>query len=285
MLKSRSSGDSRSNSVESEEQQRQINQSLPSGTDEFADAPETETDKNCLSVRNEQTIPSSPPPSYEHVLEESTFTIASIENCLRDPSSVSRIMRVAIRSNNSTWGISRGIQNMRHPKRGLDIHDSSLMENVTRGINIHRIVTNSRVTRTAIASSDHLSQATRMESSAIALREAKEGNMEKQVPSNEKSTEDSEDGGDDGSGGPRGGDRKAAKKILHKSSKEFYKAMAKQWGITCKMSDHCRCLDCQSHYFDCDYEKDEQAKGDGGLSAGTPMFISEVMHGTACALL
>lgn len=42
---------------------------------------------------------------------------------------------------------------------------------------------------------------------------------------------------------------------------------------------------CQSHYFDCEYEKDEQGKGDGGLSAGTPMFISEVMHGTACALL
>ncbi|KYM96343.1 hypothetical protein ALC62_12994 [Cyphomyrmex costatus] len=209
MLKSRSSGDSRSNSVESEEQQRQINQSLPSGTDEFADAPETETDKNCLSVRNEQTIPSSPPPSYEHVLEE----------C--DPP----------------------CDNSRHV-------------------------------------------VTRMESSAIALREAKERNMEKQVSSNEKNTEDVDDGdgGDDGSGGPRGADKKA-KKILHKSSKEFYKAMAKQWGITCKMSDHCRCLDCQSHYFDCDYEKDEQAKGDGGLSAGTPMFISEVMHGTACALL
>lgn len=88
-----------------------------------------------------------------------------------------------------------------------------------------------------------------MESSAIALREAKEGDKEKQIPNNEKSTEDAEDGdgGDDGSGGPGGGDRKAAKgpKILHKSSKEFYKAMAKQWGITCKMSDHCRCLDCQ----------------------------------------
>ncbi|EZA58464.1 hypothetical protein X777_00525 [Ooceraea biroi] len=198
MLKSRSSGDSRSNSVESEEQQRQINQSLPSGTDEFADVPETETDNNCLSVKSEQTIPSSPPPSYEHVLEE-----------------------------------------------------------------------------------------TRMESSAIALRET--GDKKKQVSSNEKNTEDIEGsyGGDDGSGGPGGGDRKTAKgpKILHKSSKEFYKAMAKQWGITCKMSDHCRCLDCQSHYFDCEYEKDEQEKGDGGLSAGTPMFISEVMHGTACALL
>ncbi|KYN10643.1 hypothetical protein ALC57_17248 [Trachymyrmex cornetzi] len=282
MLKSRSSGDSRSNSVESEEQQRQINQSLPSGTDEFADAPETETNKNCLSVRNEQTIPSSPPPSYEHVLEESTFSIASIENCLRDQSSVSRIMRVAIRSNNSTWGISR---NTKHAARSeVDIHDSSLMENVTRGINDKHV--DCVVTCDPLCdNSRHV--VTRMESSAIALREAKEGNMEKQVPSNEKNTEDAEDGdgGDDGSGGPRGGDKKAAKKILHKSSKEFYKAMAKQWGITCKMSDHCRCLDCQSHYFDCDYEKDEQAKGDGGLSAGTPMFISEVMHGTACALL
>ncbi|XP_020277738.1 uncharacterized protein LOC109851757 [Pseudomyrmex gracilis] len=196
MLKSRSSGDSRSNSVESEEQQqRQVDQSLDA--DKYADEHGTETNKNCLSIRNELTIPSSPPPSYEHVLEE-----------------------------------------------------------------------------------------TRMESSAIALRETKEGrNKEKQDPRCEKNAENAEgaaNGVDEGSG-----DRKVAKgpKIFHKSSKEFYKAMAKQWGITCKMSDHCRCLDCQSHYFDCDYEKDEQEKGDGGLSAGTPMFISEVMHGTACALL
>lgn len=33
--------------------------------------------------------------------------------------------------------------------------------------------------------------------------------------------------------------------IVHKSSKELYKALAAQWGITCKMSDHCRCYDCQ----------------------------------------
>lgn len=33
--------------------------------------------------------------------------------------------------------------------------------------------------------------------------------------------------------------------IFHKSSKEFYKAVAAQWGITCKMSDHCRCYECQ----------------------------------------
>lgn len=73
--------------------------------------------------------------------------------------------------------------------------------------------------------------------------------------------------------------------ILHKSSKELYRAVAKQFGITCKMSDQCRCFDCQSHYFDCEYEQNEQEKTDGGLGAGTPMFISEVMHGTACSIL
>ncbi|KAJ8970317.1 hypothetical protein NQ314_001296 [Rhamnusium bicolor] len=73
--------------------------------------------------------------------------------------------------------------------------------------------------------------------------------------------------------------------IMHKSSKELYRAVAKQFGITCKMSDQCRCFDCQSHYFDCEYEKNEQEKTDGGLGAGTPMFISEVMHGTACSIL
>ncbi|XP_018567178.1 uncharacterized protein LOC108907843 [Anoplophora glabripennis] len=73
--------------------------------------------------------------------------------------------------------------------------------------------------------------------------------------------------------------------IMHKSSKELYRAVAKQFGITCKMSDQCRCFDCQSHYFDCEYDKNEQEKTDGGLGAGTPMFISEVMHGTACSIL
>lgn len=78
MLKSRSTGDNRSNSVETEEQQRQVDRSsLPS--DEYADAVETKMDRNCLSVRNEQTIPSSPPPSYEHVLEEVSVVSQRLE--------------------------------------------------------------------------------------------------------------------------------------------------------------------------------------------------------------
>ncbi|XP_014246074.1 uncharacterized protein LOC106664660 isoform X2 [Cimex lectularius] len=74
--------------------------------------------------------------------------------------------------------------------------------------------------------------------------------------------------------------------VVHKSTKKLYRALAAQWGITCRMSDHCPCLDCQGHYFDCEYDRDnEQEKTDGGLGAGTPMFISEVMHGSACSIL
>ncbi|XP_037951177.1 protein kinase 4-like [Teleopsis dalmanni] len=73
--------------------------------------------------------------------------------------------------------------------------------------------------------------------------------------------------------------------ISNKSSKEIYKDLAKQWGITCKMSDGCRCMECQSHYFDCEFDDNEHQKTDGGLGAGTPMFISEVMQGSACTIL
>ncbi|XP_065335568.1 uncharacterized protein LOC135936614 [Cloeon dipterum] len=74
--------------------------------------------------------------------------------------------------------------------------------------------------------------------------------------------------------------------IQHKSSKALYRAVAAQWGLTCKMSDKCRCLDCQGRYFDCEFEQSEQEKTDGGLGASTPMFISDVMGGSiGCTLL
>lgn len=43
--------------------------------------------------------------------------------------------------------------------------------------------------------------------------------------------------------------------INNKSSKKIYKAVAKEWGITCKMSEQCRCLDCQGNYFDCEFDE------------------------------
>lgn len=73
--------------------------------------------------------------------------------------------------------------------------------------------------------------------------------------------------------------------INNKSSKEIYKAMAKEWGVTCKMSEHCRCMECQSGYFDCAYEENEHNKSDGGLAAGTPLFLSEILHGSPCNIL
>lgn len=41
--------------------------------------------------------------------------------------------------------------------------------------------------------------------------------------------------------------------ISNKCSKKLYKMAAEQYAI-CKMSSECRCDDCQSHYFDCDFD-------------------------------
>ncbi|KAG5675769.1 hypothetical protein PVAND_005645 [Polypedilum vanderplanki] len=77
--------------------------------------------------------------------------------------------------------------------------------------------------------------------------------------------------------------------LVYKSTKELYKAVARECGITCKMADNCRCVDCQSRYFDCEFDQNEndtrQDHSDGGLGAGTPMFVNEVLHGTACTIL
>lgn len=43
--------------------------------------------------------------------------------------------------------------------------------------------------------------------------------------------------------------------MTNKSSKAMYKAVAKEWGITCEMSEQCRCMDCQSNYFNCEYDQ------------------------------
>lgn len=51
--------------------------------------------------------------------------------------------------------------------------------------------------------------------------------------------------------------------INNKSSKKIYKAVAKEWGITCKMSEQCRCIDCQGNYFDCEYD---EVRLDGDIS-------------------
>ncbi|XP_031619518.1 uncharacterized protein LOC116338425 isoform X2 [Contarinia nasturtii] len=74
--------------------------------------------------------------------------------------------------------------------------------------------------------------------------------------------------------------------INNKSSKKIYKAVAKEWGITCKMSETCRCIDCQGNYFDCEFDENEHQKTDGGLGASTPVFLNEVMmHQSSCTII
>ncbi|XP_055307883.1 uncharacterized protein LOC129572007 isoform X2 [Sitodiplosis mosellana] len=73
--------------------------------------------------------------------------------------------------------------------------------------------------------------------------------------------------------------------INNKSSKKIYKAVAKEWGITCKMSEQCRCIDCQGNYFDCEFDENDHQKTDGGLGASTPVFLNEVMHQSSCTII
>ncbi|GAB0090340.1 hypothetical protein DMENIID0001_050660 [Sergentomyia squamirostris] len=42
------------------------------------------------------------------------------------------------------------------------------------------------------------------------------------------------------------------RKSNRKSSTELYREAAQMLGLSCTLSDNCRCMDCQSRYFDCD---------------------------------
>ncbi|XP_077287978.1 uncharacterized protein LOC143912563 [Arctopsyche grandis] len=71
--------------------------------------------------------------------------------------------------------------------------------------------------------------------------------------------------------------------VANKTSKVMYAALAKELGLQCSMSDQCRCVDCQGGYLRCG-DADGDTGGDGGLGAGTPMFVSEAFgHGIAPA--
>ncbi|XP_076167685.1 uncharacterized protein LOC143146862 isoform X1 [Ptiloglossa arizonensis] len=183
-------------------------------------------------------------------------------------------------------GATNGCNGERNTNVDYDTEDNAKGENVQLPLNQLQLATelesnlkspvfasNSLMVRNELAipsspppSYEHVIEQTRLEHAAVAQKHEEEKNNDSEASREQEN-------------------RTKAPKILHKSSKQFYRAMAKQWGITCKMSDHCRCLDCQSCYFDCEYDKNEHEKTDGGLGAGTPMFISEVMQGSGCVLL
>ncbi|PSN48600.1 hypothetical protein C0J52_22218 [Blattella germanica] len=84
-------------------------------------------------------------------------------------------------------------------------------------------------------------------------------------------------------GGSRKQDgRKARRKERRKSSTELYREAAALLGLTCSMTDSCRCIECQSRYFDFD---DDDRRTDTGLAAGTPALLDHVLtHPMTCSL-
>ncbi|XP_003424711.1 uncharacterized protein LOC100678098 [Nasonia vitripennis] len=67
-----------------------------------------------------------------------------------------------------------------------------------------------------------------------------------------------------------------------KSSTELYKEAVEILGLTCTLSDSCRCIDCQSNYFD--YE-DECGEARTELAAGTPILLDHALtHPLACSI-
>ncbi|KYQ52870.1 hypothetical protein ALC60_07948, partial [Trachymyrmex zeteki] len=68
-----------------------------------------------------------------------------------------------------------------------------------------------------------------------------------------------------------------------KSSAELYKEAVEILGLTCSLTDSCRCIDCQSNYFDCD---DDCADAGTELAAGTPILLDHALshHLTVCSI-
>ncbi|XP_043287984.1 uncharacterized protein [Venturia canescens] len=67
-----------------------------------------------------------------------------------------------------------------------------------------------------------------------------------------------------------------------KSSAELYKEAVEILGLTCSLTDSCRCLDCQSNYFDCD---DDCGDARTELAAGTPILLDHALtHPLTCSI-
>lgn len=75
---------------------------------------------------------------------------------------------------------------------------------------------------------------------------------------------------------------KTRRKERRKSSTELYREAAALLGLTCSMNDSCRCIECQSRYFDFD---EDDRRTDTGLAAGTPALLDHVLtHPMTCSL-
>ncbi|XP_066582267.1 uncharacterized protein [Prorops nasuta] len=67
-----------------------------------------------------------------------------------------------------------------------------------------------------------------------------------------------------------------------KSSDELYKEAVEVLGLACSFTDSCRCIDCQSNYFDCD---DDCGETRTELAAGTPILLDHALsHPLTCSI-
>uniref|UniRef100_A0A6B2E7E3 DUF4802 domain-containing protein n=1 Tax=Phlebotomus kandelakii TaxID=1109342 RepID=A0A6B2E7E3_9DIPT len=235
------------------------------------------------SVNRNSTVPLSPPPSYEHVLEENRLAALDKDN---NPTSSPATWTYC--SGTSTASCTTMNENCTGSAEGCPLGDQE--DSLDSPIYTCSTMTTPSQENllTCTGSCDPLyahspcpgAQETGQDNQQTAecqseVSEEEENNSEAEWNSHEHQQQQM-----------RVQLPQQSPEILsNKSSKELYKAVAKQYGITCEMSSSCKCLECACHYFDCEFDENEHQKTDGGLGAGTPMFISEVMHGSACNIL
>ncbi|XP_058466365.1 uncharacterized protein LOC131439413 [Malaya genurostris] len=259
-----------------------------------------------LTHTENNTIPLSPPPSYEHVLEENRLAALDKENNKTSTLNLSLSSYEMFGSSQQLSVISTGSeqqqqssdqQQQQHHHHQTTTTATKKQESVDSSLYSCSSATSPSQENLLMCtgSCDPLFSTSNQEQMGQLVEEMEDMHIEETCLSADNHDDDSYSDechsydahayeGTSAASIPTQPEIKGPE-ILYKSSKQLYKAVAKECGITCKMSDQCRCLDCQSRYFDCEYDQNENEKTDGGLGAGTPMFISEVMHGTACTIL
>ncbi|XP_029735322.2 uncharacterized protein LOC115270206 [Aedes albopictus] len=250
-----------------------------------------------LTHTEANTIPLSPPPSYEHVLEENRLAALDKENNKTSTLNLSSSGYEMLRNSQQSLDASEQHQQQYCDHQQTTPSAARKQESIDSSMYSCSAATSPSQENLlgCTGSCDPLFNMATQEPMGELTEEMENMNIEETCLSTENydnnsmaddcHSYDTQDYEASSAAALMAAQEIKGPEILYKSSKQLYKAVAKECGITCKMSDQCRCLDCQSRYFDCEYDQNENEKTDGGLGAGTPMFISEVMHGSACTIL
>ncbi|XP_070509377.1 uncharacterized protein [Chironomus tepperi] len=68
----------------------------------------------------------------------------------------------------------------------------------------------------------------------------------------------------------------SSSKSSQKSSKELYREAAQILGITCEFDESCRCIECQSRYFDCDDDESDDTFSNLSALIDSDDFLTHV---------